>query len=91
MSAEAVLEILERAVQDAKFRALLARSPGEALSDYELTAEERAAFRGGALRAEALAERISKTDLSAMTMTKTVSPAVKPPSAFTKPPRTPRR
>lgn len=90
MSADAVLEVLDRAMQDAKFRALLQRAPDKALAVYDLTPEERAAFRGGSLRVEALEERISKTDLSAIISAKTASPLTKPPSALKKP-RTLRR
>lgn len=80
VSESVVLEILDRAVNDASFRALLERSPDEALASYELTPEEREHFRGGALRAERLEERVSKTDLSAVMGVKTSSPVTRAPS-----------
>ncbi len=80
MSDQAVLEIIDRAVQDAGFRGLLERAPDEALAGYDLTAEERALFRSGTLGAERLEERVSKTDLSGVTTAKAASPILKPPS-----------
>lgn len=72
--------VLERAMNDASFRALLARDPAAALSGYDLTAEERAAFQTGTVHAERLEERISKTDLSAGMSVKTSAPLLKAPS-----------
>lgn len=80
MSEAAVMEILDRAVNDAGFRALLQRAPDEALAGYDLTPQERERFRGSALRAEALEERVSKTDLTGLTSAKTGAPVTKPPS-----------
>ncbi len=72
--------IIERAMTDAAFRALLARDPAAALAGYDLTPEERATFTTGTARAERLEERISKTDLSAGMSIKTSSPILKAPS-----------
>ena len=72
--------IIERAMTDAAFRALLARDPSAALAGYDLTPEERATFTTGTARAERLEERISKTDLSAGMSIKTSSPILKAPS-----------
>lgn len=80
MSEQALLEVLDRAFHDPAFRALLERAPDEALAGYDLTPEERATFGGGALSAERLEERVSKTDLTGVTSAKTGSPVVKPPS-----------
>ena len=46
----AVLAVLDRAAQDNAFLARLAESPTEALKDYNLTAEERAALASGDIR-----------------------------------------
>lgn len=72
--------VLERAMVDAAFRALLSRDPATALADYDLTAEERAAFQTGTARAERLEDRTSKSDLSAAMSVKTSSPSLKAPS-----------
>ena len=80
MSGEAREMIVERAMTDAAFRALLARDPAAALAGYDLTPEERATFTTGTARAERLEERISKTDLSAGMSIKTSSPILKAPS-----------
>ena len=80
MSGEAREMIIERAMTDAAFRALLARDPAAALAGYDLTPEERATFTTGTARAERLEERISKTDLSAGMSIKTSSPILKAPS-----------
>jgi hypothetical protein len=72
--------IIERAMTDPAFRALLARDPAAALAGYDLTPEERALFQSGTARAERLDERISKTDLSAGMAVKTSSPILKAPS-----------
>jgi len=45
-----VLAVLDRAAQDNAFLARLAENPGEALKDYELTAEEKAALMSGDIR-----------------------------------------
>lgn len=84
MSEEALLEILDRSLNDPAFRALLQRAPDEALAGYELTPEERAAFRGRVLRAEQLEERISKTDITALTGPRTMTPITKAPSQLPK-------
>jgi len=80
VSGEAREMIVERAMTDAAFRALLARDPATALAGYDLTPEERATFTTGTARAERLEERISKTDLSAGMSIKTSSPILKAPS-----------
>jgi len=80
VSGEAREMIIERAMTDAAFRALLARDPAAALAGYDLTPEERATFTTGTARAERLEERISKTDLSAGMSIKTSSPILKAPS-----------
>ncbi len=46
----AVLAVLDRAAQDNAFFARLAENPAEALKEYGLTAEERAAIAGGDIR-----------------------------------------
>lgn len=72
--------ILERAMADAAFRALLARDPATALAGYDLTPDERAAFHSGTAGAERLEDRMSKSDLSAAMAVKTSSPLLKAPS-----------
>jgi hypothetical protein len=73
-------EILDRAMSDPAFRSLLARDPGAALADYDLTPEERAAFRTSSARAERLEDRMSKSDLAAAMAVKTSSPLLSAPS-----------
>ncbi len=80
MSQSARDAVLERAMTDAGFRALLARDPAAALAGYDLTADERAAFRPSTARAERLEDRMSKSDLSAVMSVKTSSPLLKAPS-----------
>jgi len=46
----AVLAVLDRATRDNAFLAQLAENPAEALKDYKLTAEEKAALVSGDLR-----------------------------------------
>jgi len=46
----AVLAVLDRAAQDNAFLARLAENPAEALKDYKLTAEEKAALMSGDIR-----------------------------------------
>ena len=72
--------IIERAMTDPAFRALLARDPAAALAGYDLTPEERRQFQTGTARAERLEERISKSDLSAGMSIKTSAPVLKAPS-----------
>ena len=48
----AVLAVLDRAAQDNAFLARLAENPAEALKDYEMTAEEKAALMSGDIRKE---------------------------------------
>lgn len=48
MSAEAVAEILTRALRERAFAELLRSEPERALAGYELTADERAQIVGGA-------------------------------------------
>lgn len=84
MTESIVLEILDRAMADPAFRALLRSAPEEALAGYDLTAEEREAFRGKVLKATELEERVSTTDLTALTSAKTGSPITKAPSQLRK-------
>ena len=74
MTQDAVDAVLQRALDDARFRALLTADPAAALRDYDLTDEERSRFASGTASAERLDDRISKTDLSAMLGGKTSSP-----------------
>lgn len=80
MSAEAVQQALERALNDAAFRDLLSKDPGSALAGYELTDAERATFGSGTAKAERLEERVSKNDLSAAFAIKTGGVVLRPPS-----------
>jgi hypothetical protein len=41
MSQEAVMEVIQKAVDDEDFRKLLVSKPGEALTDFDLSDEER--------------------------------------------------
>ena len=84
MTQQARDDILDRALTDASFRALLARDPAKALAEYDLTPEERAAFASGTARAEKLEERMSKSDLAAGISIKTSSPLLKAPSQTAK-------
>ena len=85
MSADALNAVLERAMRDASFRDQLAADPAAALTAYDLTAEERAAFTTGTAKAELLEERMSKTDLSAALNPKTSSPKLPAPSETRRP------
>ncbi len=76
MTAQAVNDVIERVMRDQAFRDRLAADPAAALADFDLTPEERGAFGGGALSAERLEPRISKTDLSAGMAAKTSSPTL---------------
>ena len=80
MSSDALNEVLERAMADAAFRAWLAADAESALTGYDLTVEERAAFATGTAKIERLEERMSKTDLSAALNPKTTSPRLHAPS-----------
>jgi hypothetical protein len=63
MSKEAVVAVIERAIEDEAFRRMLSESPDEALSGYDLTPEEAEALKSGdepKLRAMGLDERLSK-------------------------------
>ncbi len=80
MSQQARDLIVERAMTDPGFRALLAKDPAAALVSYDLTPEERAMFHAGAARAERLEDRMSKSDLSAAMAVKTSSPTLRSPS-----------
>jgi hypothetical protein len=65
MSSETLVQVIERASRDERFRQELERSPASALAIYDLTAEEQAALRsaaGDALRGLALDTRVSKLD-----------------------------
>jgi hypothetical protein len=84
MSQEARDAIVDRALSDAKFRALLMTDPTAALASYDLTPEERAMFQSGTARAERLEDRISKSDLAATMSVKTSSPTIHAPSQKTK-------
>ena len=86
MTQEALDAVLERALADASFRALLASDPKAALAGYQLSDEERGAFQTGTARAERLEERTSKSDLAAAMAIKTSSPILKAPSQTMKPP-----
>jgi hypothetical protein len=77
-------EIVDRAMSDATFRALLLSDPVKALAEYDLTPEERAMFQSGTARAERLEDRISKSDLAATMSVKTSSPTIHAPSQKTK-------
>jgi len=46
----AVLAVLDRATQDNAFFARLAENPAEALEEYNLTSEEKAALASGDIR-----------------------------------------
>jgi len=85
VSADALNAVLERAMRDASFRDQLAADPTAALTAYDLTAEERAAFATGTAKAELLEERMSKTDLSAALNPKTSSPKLPAPSETRRP------
>ena len=80
MSQQARDAIVERAMADPIFRALLATNAAAALADYDLAPEERAAFQAGKAYAERLEDRMSKSDLSAAMSVKTSSPTIKAPS-----------
>jgi len=84
VSQQARDDILDRALNDPQFRALLARDPAAALAGYDLTPEERAAFATGEARAERLEARMSKSDLAAGIAIKTSSPLLKAPSESAK-------
>ena len=80
MSEEARDAIVERAMTDASFRALLLKDPAAALSSYDLTPEERALFQTGTAKVERLEDRVSKSDLAATMSIKTSSPTIHAPS-----------
>ena len=84
MSQQARDAVVERAMTDPVFRALLATDPAAALAEYDLTVEERAMFQTGTARAERLEDRMSKSDLSAAMSVKTSSPLLKSPSQSAK-------
>lgn len=84
MSQEARDAIVDRAMSDAPFRALLMSDPAAALASYDLTPEERAMFQSGTARTERLEDRISKSDLGASLSVKTSSPTIHAPSQKTK-------
>jgi hypothetical protein len=86
MTAENVEDILDRAMTDASFRALLAKDPQAALASYDLTPEERATFSTGTAKAERLEDRVSKNDLSAAFAIKTGGVVLRPPSESLKKP-----
>jgi hypothetical protein len=81
---QALDAVLERALGDPKFRALLGRDPASALIGYDLTDEERTAFQTGTARAERLEERTSKSDLAAAMAIKTSAPILRAPSETTR-------
>jgi hypothetical protein len=85
VSAEQVRAVLDRAIDDATFRELLARDPATALADYDLTPEERSAFASGTARAEHLEPRVSRNDLSAAIGVKTGTVDIRPPSETLRP------
>ena len=84
MSQEARDAIVDRAMTDATFRALLMKDPAAALASYDLTPEERAQFQSGTAKAERLEDRVSKSDLAATMSIKTSSPTIHAPSQKTK-------
>ena len=84
MTQEARDAIVDRAMSDAKFRALLMADPVAALASYDLTPEERAMFQSGTAKAERLEDRVSKSDLAATMSVKTSSPTIHAPSQKTK-------
>lgn len=84
MTQKARDDVLERAMIDPAFRALLARDPAAALAAYDLTPEERTAFSSGPSHAERLEDRMSKSDLVAGIAVKTSSPLLKAPSESAK-------
>ena len=84
MTQQARDQIVDRAMSDATFRALLLNDPATALADYDLTPEERAMFQSGTAKAERLEDRISKSDLAATMSVKTSSPTIHAPSQKTK-------
>ncbi len=84
MSAEAVHQVLERALNDATFRDHLAKDPDVALAGYDLTDVERATFVSGTAKVERLEERVSKNDLSAAFAIKTGGVVLRPPSESVK-------
>ncbi len=80
MTQQALDAVLERAMRDAEFRALLGRDPKAALAAYDLSDDERRAFQTGTARVERLEDRMSKSDLAAAMAIKTSSPLLKAPS-----------
>ena len=80
MSHEVLNAVLERAMNDAAFRAKLAADPNSALAGYDLTDDERSRFAAGTAQAERLEDRMSKTDLSAAFSAKTSTPNLRAPS-----------
>lgn len=80
MSAEAVHQVLERALNDAAFRDQLSKDPDVALTGYDLTDTERTTFGSGTAKVERLEERVSKNDLSAAFAIKTGGVVLRPPS-----------
>jgi hypothetical protein len=80
VSQKALDAVLERAMNDAEFRARLAHEPAKALAGYDLTDEERAAFHRGSAHAERLGDRVSKSDLSVSIGVKSSAPRLKTPS-----------
>jgi len=72
--------VIERAINDAVFRAQLAKDPASALAGYDLSDDERAAFKAGSVHAERLEDRMSKSDLSSVMAAKTSTPLMRPPS-----------
>lgn len=84
MSAEALHEVVERAMTDPAFRELLARDPDTALAQYDLSPAERSRFGTGSARAEPLDPRISKSDLAAGIGARTSTVDISPPSRSVK-------
>lgn len=80
MTMQAVSEVLDRAMREPEFRQRLAADPVGALTGFDLTEEERAAFAANTVSAERLEERMSKSDLSAGIAAKTSSPLLRAPS-----------
>jgi len=80
MTQQARDAIVDRAMADATFRALLLKDPAAALAEYDLTPEERAMFHPGTAKAERLEDRTSKTDLAASMSIKTSTATIHAPS-----------
>ena len=64
MSKEGVVALIEKVLSDETFKAEMKANPDKALSDFDLTEDEKTAIRSGSeeqLKALGLDERLSKT------------------------------